>query len=91
MRKSRSKGNIDMLLGGGKIQLGGAAAGAPRSALKALASQVNAVAAPERKLRDPREENVPGDFYVDSTCIGESFAIKRSSSKTLLRRCWSAE
>ncbi len=39
--------------------------------LQTAACRVNAVAAPERKLRDPREENVPGDFYVDSTCIGK--------------------
>ena len=43
--------------------------------VKSAASRVNAVAAPERKLRDPREENVPGDFYVDSTCIGEDACL----------------
>ena len=32
-----------------------------------------AVAAPTRapSVRDPRPENVPGDFAVDHTCIGE--------------------
>ena len=27
-------------------------------------------AVPQRELRGPREENAPGDFYVDKTCIG---------------------
>ena len=40
--------------------------------MQVAAIRVNAVAAPERMLRDPREENAPGDFYVDSTCIGKS-------------------
>ncbi|KAK9826282.1 hypothetical protein WJX74_005700 [Apatococcus lobatus] len=37
--------------------------------LQTAASRVSALVAQERKLRDPREENAPGDFYVDSTCI----------------------
>ena len=39
-----------------------------------LPPQVCVAAVPQRNLRAPREENAPGDFYVDSTCIGISLS-----------------